>query len=72
MGDFSKLKIKLHLSIGIGAKITDEHFLSDYFDEDVWNALSEEEQQKELDEISDEWASNYIECRVTLSGGGHV
>lgn len=60
MSDFSNLKIKLHLSIGMGAKRTDEHFLSDYFDEETWNAFSKEEQQKQLDEISDEW--DYEEC----------
>jgi len=73
MNSFNDLKIKLSISIGYaGAKRTDEHSLSDYFEEDEWASLSEEEKTKALDEIVDEWASNYIDIGVSLVGGEHV
>lgn len=64
---FEDKVIRLHLSIGFaGVDQKDEHKLSDYFTEDEWNTLNEKEQQKELDEISDEWASNYIDCSASV------
>lgn len=73
MTNFNNLKIKLSLSIGYaGAKRTDEHRLSEYFEEDEWESLSEEERNKALDDIADEWAYNYIDVGVSLIGGEHV
>lgn len=64
---FEDKVIKLHLSIGFaGVAQKDEHNLSEYFTEEQWNALNESEQQKELDEIGDEWASNYIDCAAWI------
>ena len=63
MSDFSELKIKLHLSIGYaGANQEDEHNLSDYFDEDTWNSMSDLEKETEISNIANEWSNNYIEC----------
>ncbi|MBC68535.1 hypothetical protein [Acinetobacter sp.] len=73
MTNFNDLKIKLSLSIGYAsAKRTDEHSLSDYFEEDEWLSLSETERAKALDEIADEWSYNYIDIGVSLTGGEHV
>ena len=73
MTNFNDLKIKLSLSIGYaGAKRTDEHSLSEYFEGDEWESLSEAERTKALDEIADEWAYNYIDISVSLTGGEHV
>lgn len=73
MNNFNGLKIKLSLSIGYSvAKRTDEHSLSDYFEEDEWESLSEAERAKALGEIADEWAYNYIDIGVSLTGGEHV
>lgn len=62
MSEFKDLKIKLHMSIGYaGANREDEHNLSDYFNEDDWNALTDDEKEKEIYEIAKEWSNNYIE-----------
>lgn len=64
---FEDKVIKLHLSIGFaGVCRKDEHKISDYFTEDQWNAFDEKQKQKEIDEIADEWASNYIDCAAWI------
>lgn len=62
MSEFKDLKIKLHVSIGYaGENQEDEHNLSDYFNEDDWNALTDDEKENEIYEIAKEWSNNYIE-----------
>lgn len=50
-------KVKMHLSIGYSNASRESTFeLSEY-----WETLSEEEKEKELEEILEDWANNYIE-----------
>ncbi len=64
---FEEIEIHLYLSIGYtSASRSDVHMLSDYFDEDSWNALSEDQKDKELNEIAQEWMNNYLDLSATL------
>lgn len=69
MSNFSDLKIRLYLSIGYpNASREDWEYLSDYWDEDTWNALTEKEKERWLDDFFLEWKSNYEEGRSWIVG----
>lgn len=50
--------IKMNLSIGYaGADRNDE----EYIDDEEWEAMTEKERNQLLDELSTDWANNFIE-----------
>ena len=59
MSDFNKIKIKLSFGCGFIHMQEDEELLSDYWSEDEWGNLSEEEKDRWLDDFYNEWKSNY-------------
>lgn len=67
MSYFNDIKIKLHLSIGYSqASQSEEEYLSNYWSEDVWNNLSEQEKNEWLNSFCNDWSDNYIEQSVWL------
>lgn len=59
MSDFDKIKIKLTFGCGYINKREDEEFLSDYWSEEDWNGLSDIQKERWLDELWEDWKSNY-------------
>ncbi|ENW92797.1 DUF7167 family protein [Acinetobacter dispersus] len=67
MSNFNELRIHFHMSIGVvNASQNDSFKLSDYIDEDEWNALSGEEKENIVASWANEWSINYLDL------GGHV
>ncbi|ENX55731.1 MULTISPECIES: DUF7167 family protein [Acinetobacter] len=67
MSNFNELRIHFHMSIGVvNASQEDSFKLSDYIDEDEWNALSSDEKENMISEWANDWSINYLDL------GGHV
>jgi hypothetical protein len=56
-------RIRLKLSIGFQTASHTEYI--DYDDAD-WEAMSSDKQEKVLEEIADEWGSNYIDLSASV------
>lgn len=68
MSNFNNIKIKLSFGCGFIHRQEDEEMLSDYWEEDEWNNLSDEEKEKWLDEFWLEWKANYEDGGIHLEG----
>jgi len=68
MSNFYNIKIKLTFGCGYINRQEDEEFLSDYWEEEDWNNLTEKEKERWLDEFWLEWKSNYEDGGIWLEG----
>lgn len=64
--DFEDLVINLSLGCGFAQRMEESEPLSDYWTEDAWNELSEEEKESWLHEFWLEWKCNYEDGGATV------
>ncbi|MFI8146080.1 hypothetical protein [Acinetobacter sp. ABJ_C5_2] len=59
---FKDLKIQFHMAIGI-ANATKKDFypLSEFIDEDDWNAMDELQKEMFISDCANDWSENYLD-----------
>ncbi len=62
MKEFSQLKIKFYMAIGIrNATQRDENMLSDWISEEDWVLMSDVQRSEFLSTCADDWSANYLD-----------
>lgn len=69
MSDFNKIKIKPPLDCDCVHEQENEELISDYWDWDDWNKLTDTQKETWLEEFRLEWKSNCEGGGVWLEGG---
>lgn len=64
---FKDLTFSWYISIGYGVDHEDTVEVSDYFTEDVWNEMSDEDKENWLDEYLLTEISNHLDASIWLN-----